>query len=175
MNDDTDKEDWMPTRKSGYQLPTPSVFLREKILNEASIAWDADTQDPEALPWVLPTLRLAASITIAVMVVVFAQMADHYSLARWHSSNESLINSKNTNPSSQWSEVHPELINIRQIATSSFNRDDSMDLMIYLQRLRNSAVSTDSNREIKRHHSTEFFLNPKLHNHLINPTEILES
>ena len=123
----------------------------------------------------LPTLRLAASITIAALVVVFAQIADHHSLARWQSSHEGAINSQNVNPSAQWSEVHPELINIRQIATSSSNRGDSMDLMIYLQRLRNSADSTDSNREIQRHHSTEFFLNPKLHNHLINPTEILES
>ena len=175
MNHEPNDENWIPDKKAGYQIPAPSASLREKVLGEASRAWTEDTQTEEVQLWTMPLLRLAASITIAALIVIFAHMGDQYSLARWQPSNQSVISSPNTESSDQWSELHPELMRIRDVAASSPIRIEPKDLMLHLQRLRESVENVDSSTTHGRRHSTEIFLNPRLKDQIITPPEILKS
>ena len=175
MNDDPIDKNWIPNRDAGYRLPAPSASLREKILREASQAWEEDTQDSTILFWTMPTLRLAASITVAGLLVFFAHLGDDYSLARWQPSSQTTIYSQDADSYDQWSELQPGLMRIRKVAASSSNRAGSKDLMLYLQRLRESVDNTASPAVGDRHHSTETFRDPGLWDHFINPPETLES
>jgi len=175
MNQEPLDEDWIPDRNAGYRLPTPSVSLREKILREATLAWEEGMQAPVANVWLMPVLRLAASITIAVLIVSFANLGDQYSLAHWQPSTPATISSEETDSFDQLPEIHPMLMRIRRVASSSKSRGSSKDIILYLQRLRESVDDTNSPAVHDLHHPTETFINPWHGNQFINLPKTLES
>ena len=132
-------------------------------------------QATTTIVWMAPMLRLAASITVAALIVVFAHLGDQYSLARWQSSNQISISPQDSDSHDQWLEFHPELIRIRHVTAFSPKRIEPKDLILYLQRLRESVENVDSPTTHGRRHSTEIFLHPRLRDQIITPLEILNS
>jgi hypothetical protein len=57
-------------RLRGYRVVAPSPELKELVLGAARDAWRAAPADD--IPWIVPILRLAASLIVAAVPVVWA-------------------------------------------------------------------------------------------------------
>ena len=64
----------------GHRLVGPTPELKERILRASRIAWSASASDD--VPWTGPLLRLAASLVIAAIPVVFAGVLDSRTIER---------------------------------------------------------------------------------------------
>lgn len=67
----------------GHRLPPPSPELRDRVLGAARSAWAEAPPEPAEIPWILPVLRLAASVAIAWIAFQVADALGRQSLARW--------------------------------------------------------------------------------------------
>ena len=168
-------KNWVPDKKAGYQVPAPSEFLREKILSEASNVWDEDLKVESNNTWMMPALRLAASITIAMLIVSFANKQSQHSLTLLQSSKPTTKNTENTKSNDQWFEHPFSPMRIRKVAISSRNQGTPKDLILHMQQLRNAVEDTTPNTTPTRRHSTEILIQPWQLNHLNNTSTTLLS
>lgn len=175
MKDEKIDEDWIPNRDSGYTLPEPSEFLREKILSDASNAWTEDLKEGSNITWVIPALRLAASITISILIVSFANRQSQHTLAHLQSTITPTIPSENLDSYDQWIEQSSSLMKIRKVAISSRNQGTPKDLILYMQRLREITEDTIPSLPPIRPHSTKIQFSPWQLNHFNNPPTSLQS
>jgi hypothetical protein len=67
-------------RLRGYRVVTPSPELKARVLGVAREAWKAAPAD--YIPWTWPILRLAASLIMAAIPVLWAHTTDSPSGAR---------------------------------------------------------------------------------------------
>ena len=82
MNDKDTQNEQLERFMRKTHLHKPSPELKERIITEATKAWN---QTSPELPWQVPVRRLIVSAAAAVLIIWLTNCSSNYALARWRS------------------------------------------------------------------------------------------
>ena len=115
-----------------HQLAATSPDLKKRVLRAAHDAWAETDSAPAEVSWVVPALRFAASLLIALNVVYFASIAEGQSVARWQAFDQTPAA---VSPhSALWN--HAGASRLAAAAASLPPRNASQDLLRHVRRVK---------------------------------------
>ena len=90
MNNSMEQDLRITNELGKFRLAPPSLDLQDRILTVARQSMEVGEADPDDIPWKFPVFRFAASLVIAVLVIIAGNLEGDSAITQWQNSPASL-------------------------------------------------------------------------------------
>jgi len=128
-----------------HHIEAPSAELKKRVLGAAREVWITTNNELAEVSWIVPVVRLAASVAAAMFLVISANILQTRSIAEWSSATRPAVEKMTVEPDPDpggWK--HTGLTLLAEVATSLPRKNAPLELLHHLCQIRELSESGTS-------------------------------